>query len=291
MDTSLTAPRPAADKPGYAPAYAAVLEWIEGQLAARTLRVGDKLPGERALAQQFGISRTSVREAIRILDSMGLIETRTGSGPRSGATITGNPAPGMSWALRLHAAARTFPVNDLVSTRILLEGEAARAAAQASGLEAAPPAGEVGATLPAGTVGATPPTPSLGAPVLASPNAPAQRSEILAQASATLELLEDPTIDAAEFHRLDQVFHCTLARLAGNPVIDTLLASLSASTITYVSDTVARRDDWPTIKDRLNEQHRAILDATIAWDGPAAAERIREHILWFYGIVQHSHTG
>jgi GntR family transcriptional repressor for pyruvate dehydrogenase complex len=44
------------------------------------LEVGDKLPGERSLASQLGISRSSVREAIRYLEAMGVVDTRVGLG-------------------------------------------------------------------------------------------------------------------------------------------------------------------------------------------------------------------
>ncbi len=44
------------------------------------LKVGDKLPPERDLAQAFKVSRASVREAIRVLESAGLVKTRVGDG-------------------------------------------------------------------------------------------------------------------------------------------------------------------------------------------------------------------
>jgi len=44
------------------------------------LKVGDKLPPERDLAQAFKVSRASVREAIRVLESAGLVKTRVGNG-------------------------------------------------------------------------------------------------------------------------------------------------------------------------------------------------------------------
>jgi GntR family transcriptional repressor for pyruvate dehydrogenase complex len=44
------------------------------------LRPGDKLPAERELAQQFGVSRSSIRDAIRSLELVGLVEPRQGVG-------------------------------------------------------------------------------------------------------------------------------------------------------------------------------------------------------------------
>jgi len=45
-----------------------------------TLKVGDKLPGQRELASQLGIGRSSIREAIRSLEAVGVLKTRPGLG-------------------------------------------------------------------------------------------------------------------------------------------------------------------------------------------------------------------
>lgn len=102
---------------------------VEGELASSRLRVGGRLPGERALATQLGISRASVREGIRVLEAMGLIRTATGSGPEAGAIVVADASAGITAALRLHLASHHLPVADVVRTRLLLEtwsvGEAA----------------------------------------------------------------------------------------------------------------------------------------------------------------------
>lgn len=49
-------------------------------LIADNLRVGDQLPSERELAERLGVSRVSVRQVTKVLESMGIIETRVGSG-------------------------------------------------------------------------------------------------------------------------------------------------------------------------------------------------------------------
>ena len=50
------------------------------QLILKKLRPGDKLPAERELASQLGVSRSSIRDAIRKLELMGLVEPRQGAG-------------------------------------------------------------------------------------------------------------------------------------------------------------------------------------------------------------------
>lgn len=106
-----------------------VLERIEQGLAAGTWAPGDRLPPERALAEELGVSRPSVREAIRILEAMGIVRTAVGSGPAAGATVIDRPAAGLGAAVRLHVASGTLPVADVVATRVLLETGAVRAAA------------------------------------------------------------------------------------------------------------------------------------------------------------------
>jgi DNA-binding FadR family transcriptional regulator len=98
-----------------------VLEKIETGLLDGTLRPGDRLPPERELATTLGVGRSSVREALRVLEVMGLIRTGTGSGPTSGAIIIATPEGGMSALLRLQVAAQGFPFDDVVATRLVLE--------------------------------------------------------------------------------------------------------------------------------------------------------------------------
>ena len=57
-----------------------VLEKIKQMLMDGVLVPGDKLPPERELCQSFGVSRASVREAIRSLCTMGILEARVGDG-------------------------------------------------------------------------------------------------------------------------------------------------------------------------------------------------------------------
>ncbi|WP_233552631.1 FadR/GntR family transcriptional regulator [Jiangella rhizosphaerae] len=106
-----------------------VLRQVEADLAAGRLRLGDRLPGERALAGQLGVSRPSVREAIRVLEAMGVVRTAVGSGPDAGAVIVAEPASPLTATLRLHLATSHLPMGDIVQTRVLLESWAVREAA------------------------------------------------------------------------------------------------------------------------------------------------------------------
>jgi GntR family transcriptional repressor for pyruvate dehydrogenase complex len=102
-------------------AWRLVLEHVERDLLDGRIGPGDRLASERDLAADLGVGRSSVREALRVLEVMGLIRTATGSGPQSGAIVIATPTGGMSTLLRLQVAAHGFPLGDVVQTRLLLE--------------------------------------------------------------------------------------------------------------------------------------------------------------------------
>ena len=102
-------------------AWRVVLERVERDLLEGRLGPGDRLPSERDLATELGVGRSSVREALRVLEVMGLIRTATGSGPQSGAIVIATPSGGMAALLRLQLAAQGFALGDVVRTRLVLE--------------------------------------------------------------------------------------------------------------------------------------------------------------------------
>ena len=74
-------------------------------ILSERLSVGDRLPSERELGEQFGVSRTVVREAVRALAAKGVIEVRTGSGLRVAAVNAAAVSESMS--LFLHGVGWT----------------------------------------------------------------------------------------------------------------------------------------------------------------------------------------
>jgi GntR family transcriptional regulator, transcriptional repressor for pyruvate dehydrogenase complex len=107
-------------------AWEIVLHHVEARLLSGDLGPGDHLPPERALAADLGLGRSSVREAVRVLEVLGLIRTQTGSGPGAGAIIIARPAGGMSALMSLQVAASGYPIGDVVKTRLVLETAVAR---------------------------------------------------------------------------------------------------------------------------------------------------------------------
>ncbi len=122
---------PTADPPqGEPKAFERVLAWVDEQILAGDLNVGDHLPPERELARQLGVSRAAVREAVRTLQAQGVVRSAVGTGASAGTTITGVSTHALTRLLRLHVALANFPLPDVVEVRISLERLSARLASQ-----------------------------------------------------------------------------------------------------------------------------------------------------------------
>jgi GntR family transcriptional repressor for pyruvate dehydrogenase complex len=104
--------------------YELVAERLTEEISSRTLARGDLLPPERELVAAFGVGRSSVREALRMLESRGLIEGR-GNGTFAVAHLT-NP---LNHSLNLLLEADEADVAELFEIRRILEGESAALAA------------------------------------------------------------------------------------------------------------------------------------------------------------------
>ncbi|WP_203136106.1 FadR/GntR family transcriptional regulator [Microbacterium sp. JZ31] len=102
-----------------------VLRWFTEELTSGRLGVGDQLPSERALAAQLGQSRNTLREALRVLEVLGAIESGTGSGPRAGTFVTASHGEAISTVFRLQLATRQVTPEDVFRVRLALETQAA----------------------------------------------------------------------------------------------------------------------------------------------------------------------
>src|SRR5580693_687523 len=60
--------------------YEQIVQQVEESIRKGAMKPGDQLPSERELAQQFGVSRTAVREAVKTLSEKGLVESYSGRG-------------------------------------------------------------------------------------------------------------------------------------------------------------------------------------------------------------------
>jgi GntR family transcriptional regulator, transcriptional repressor for pyruvate dehydrogenase complex len=114
------------------PAYRQVADELRSQIMRGTLEPGSRLPAEAQLTRMFGVSRSTVREALRSLASQHLIETRRGV---QGGSFVSAPDPArlvedVGSALGVLVATPQLGIRDLLEARLLLEPAAARLAAQ-----------------------------------------------------------------------------------------------------------------------------------------------------------------
>ncbi|MDL9948467.1 GntR family transcriptional regulator [Gordonia sp. ABSL11-1] len=105
-----------------------VLAEVERRLAAGDLRSGDRLPAERQLADALNVSRGTVRQALRILEALGVVEAGTGSGPGSGSRIVSDSGAGLAMVLRIHLQLASFRLDELAEVYGLVVSKAARKA-------------------------------------------------------------------------------------------------------------------------------------------------------------------
>jgi DNA-binding FadR family transcriptional regulator len=108
-------------------AYERVVEQIESALLRGELRAGERLPGERELMRQFEVSRSTVREALRVLESNGLVRSRPGD--PSGPELLAFTPDVLRKALTRLAAGAGITLNELLQFRVVLDGSTAHLAA------------------------------------------------------------------------------------------------------------------------------------------------------------------
>jgi GntR family transcriptional regulator, transcriptional repressor for pyruvate dehydrogenase complex len=107
------------------PVYLQVVEQIQQMIKEGELTPGDQLLPERVLAEKIGVSRTSVRQSLAILDGMGIIEIT----PRDGAYVKRQPVEGAMAPLLQVLYRERNQVDHLFEVRHIIETQAVRLAA------------------------------------------------------------------------------------------------------------------------------------------------------------------
>lgn len=112
-------------------AYEEVADTLLARIARGQLSDGDRLPGEIGLADEFGVSRATIREALRLLGAQDLIHTSKGAGGGSFIRIprVDRINEFLVSSIDLLSGAQTVTIDDLLEAREVLEVPAARLAA------------------------------------------------------------------------------------------------------------------------------------------------------------------
>jgi DNA-binding FadR family transcriptional regulator len=219
-----------------------VLDAIETQILTGHLRPGDRLPSERELALVLGVSRPSVREALRVLEWMGVIVAGVGSGKDAGSIIADRISDALSRVLRVHLALANVSLDHVVETRVSLEATAVVGAAQHATTSDLRKLGDI-----------------------------VQRMNG-----------DDPSLTPDRFNELDTDFHVAVAEASGNKLLAEMMQALRDVVRQEMVRAFERLDDWRESARAIQSEHRAILDMIAARDPAGAQERMTDHITSFY---------
>lgn len=107
--------------------YERIVEQIEDAIARGELRPGQRLPSERELVVQFGTSRPTVREALRVLESNGVVRSRPGD--PHGPEVLPVTTSGLEKQMRRLARTDRLTLAQLLVSRMMLDSTAGRLAA------------------------------------------------------------------------------------------------------------------------------------------------------------------
>lgn len=106
--------------------YEQVIEQIQAMIMEGKLKKGDKLLSERELAEQLQVSRPSIREALRALEIIGLIETRQGEGNFISGSVENSFFQPLSVLFMLNNGRS----KDILELRVIIEVQIAGLAAR-----------------------------------------------------------------------------------------------------------------------------------------------------------------
>ncbi|NEW70868.1 FadR/GntR family transcriptional regulator [Streptomyces rhizosphaericus] len=108
--------------------YQRIVEQIEQAIVRGDLKPGQRLPSERELVTQFGASRPTVREALRVLESDGLVRSRPGD--PNGPEILPFSSAGLTKQMTRLVQFDNVSMAELISFRMILDGSASSLAAR-----------------------------------------------------------------------------------------------------------------------------------------------------------------
>lgn len=109
-------------------AYQRIVEQIEEALVRGDLAPGQRLPSERELVTQFAVSRSTVREALRVLESNGVVRSRPGD-PNGPEILPFSAGPLRKQLTRL-ARVDELTLSELIAFRMIMDGAAIQLASR-----------------------------------------------------------------------------------------------------------------------------------------------------------------
>jgi GntR family transcriptional regulator, transcriptional repressor for pyruvate dehydrogenase complex len=218
--------------------YSEVAQQIQQAILDGSLGSGVALPPERELARQFGVSRATVREALRHLQARGLLAPRGRTSPLEAASPEAAVAhfrESLTRAVQL----RDVPLADLLELRLAVETAALTRAA--------------------------------AAPV----------ESHLAEARAALGVMQQPRVSWREFFPADVAFHAALVAASGNQALVLVMLAAKDSIALHLDEAMRARS-FTQVRERIVDEHRALLRAVEHGNASSAARLLRAHVGEFY---------
>lgn len=202
---------------------------------------GDYLMAERLLIERFGVSRPTLREALRILESEGLLDIRRGI--KGGATIREPLIEDLALRVGTFLQIKRTTYEDMFTVRKIIEPAAARLAAERVGRDG-------------------------GAGALA---------DCLDREQKTID---DPESEPHPSEAIDS-FHDVVLELAGSTTLAVIGKLLSATVDSYTQSYIDQLGNTKALRHALTESHvthEKITDAIRQGDGDRAEHLMRAHL-------------
>ena len=230
------------------PLYLQVAEQIREAILRGDLAPGARLPTERELGDTFGVSRASVREALRSLQAHGLISGAGRIAP-SRTVVRLGELDSLQEAIVHLLKLQRVPFADLVELRTAVEAAALRRAAErADGVAA---------------------------------------EDRLAGARRALERMHASGVGVEDFHDADVAFHLALVGASGNQAMQLVMGAVRDTVAALLLDvlrSLGPRRQRQTLHT-LTAQHAAILEAVESKDPDRSEALVRSHIVDFYSSL------
>jgi GntR family transcriptional regulator, transcriptional repressor for pyruvate dehydrogenase complex len=227
-----------------APLSIAVSRRLREAIVTGKVEVGTELPSEKELAKELGVGRSTVREALRILQAQGLL---------SGGDTVSTHRPRVSAEQALQTAGVTMenvlrlgriPLKDLIELRVLIEGAAVEQAAEATSDD--------------------------------------ERNEALEGAREAVRTMKGAAIDIDAFRAADIRFHKSLVAASGNLAYPLVMSVLREAISGHLGEALHKERDPKSTMATLTQEHEAILEAVESRKGKRARTLIGDHIRGFY---------
>jgi DNA-binding FadR family transcriptional regulator len=230
--------------------YQQIADQLRAMIDRGEIEPGGTLPSERELSIRFGVSRTSVREALIALEVIGLVVVRGGSGvvvrpdsasPRSNGSVLLQAAAQRRWEVdpELGAGAAfdlEVPPFSLLEARRLVEPEAAALAATRAS------------------------------------------DEQLKGIHSAYERNVADNMAGSRTHTGDRLFHIRIAEASGNPAYALLVRHLLGHKYGAMFQRLQELYTPEDMAHRSEEEHRKVMESLQKRDGAAARRAMRTHL-------------